>query len=124
MEKFAGFAADKLLRVTALLVSHRLHARSGARIAEGMARDPIPAEMIVLPADPAARLADTDCARAEVAFFSGDVFPDHSRRRCAPSQCGKPRASASSAAIAVCAMATEADPEDVVSRTPRSSISL
>jgi phosphoglycerate dehydrogenase-like enzyme len=57
--------------VTVLLVSHQLHARFGARIA---------AEMLVLPADPAARLPDAECARAEIAFFSGDIFPDHSRQ--------------------------------------------
>ena len=79
MEKFAGFAADKLLRVTALLVSHRVNAAHGARLA-ATARDSVRAEVIALPADPAARLADVDCARAEIAFFSGDVFPDHSRQ--------------------------------------------
>jgi D-2-hydroxyacid dehydrogenase (NADP+) len=57
--------------VTTVLVSHRLHARYGARIA---------AELLVLPADVAARLPDAECARAEIAFFSGDVFPDHSRQ--------------------------------------------
>jgi len=66
--------------VTTLLVSHQLNARYGTRIAAAAARARIPAELIVLPADPAARLADADCARAEVAFFSGDVFPDYSRQ--------------------------------------------
>ena len=55
-----------------LLVSHQLAARHGARIAA--------AELVVLPADPAARLPDAECARVEVAFFSGDVFPDGSRQ--------------------------------------------
>ncbi len=66
--------------MTSLLVSHRLHARFGARITEAVARDGIPAEMIVLPADPAARLSDAECARVEMAFFSSDVFPDFSRQ--------------------------------------------
>ena len=66
--------------MTSLLVSHRLHARFGARITEAVARDGIPAEMIVLPADPAARLTDAECARVETAFFSSDVFPDFSRQ--------------------------------------------
>jgi phosphoglycerate dehydrogenase-like enzyme len=59
--------------VTTLLVSHQLAARHGAKLATA-------AELIVLPPDPAARLADADCARIETAFFSGDVFPDYSRQ--------------------------------------------
>ena len=58
--------------MTPLLVSHQLNARFGARITG--------AELVVLPADPAARLADADCARVEAAFFSGDVFPGGSRQ--------------------------------------------
>ncbi len=57
--------------MTTVLVSHHLHARYRTRIA---------AELLVLPADPAGRLPDADCARAEIAFFSGDIFPDHSRQ--------------------------------------------
>jgi phosphoglycerate dehydrogenase-like enzyme len=66
--------------VTALLVSHRLNAAHGARIAEAAARSGPRAELIVLPPDPAARLADADCGRIEAAFFSGDVFPEYSRQ--------------------------------------------
>ena len=63
-----------------LLVSHRLNARFGARIAEIAARAGIPAERIVLPADPGERLSDVECARVETAFFSVDVYPDYSRQ--------------------------------------------
>lgn len=66
--------------MTTLLVSHRFHARFGARIAAAAARGSLPVELIVLPADPAARLADAECARLETAFFSADVFPDFSRQ--------------------------------------------
>ncbi|HET9403311.1 MAG TPA: D-2-hydroxyacid dehydrogenase [Burkholderiales bacterium] len=66
--------------VTALLVSHQLNARFGARIAETAAREKISLELVVLPADAAARLTDAQCGRVEAAFFSGDVFPDHSRQ--------------------------------------------
>ena len=59
--------------LTALLVSHKLNARYGPQIGGA-------AELVVLPADPAGRLADADCARLEAAFFSGDVFPDGSRQ--------------------------------------------
>ena len=66
--------------MTALLVSHQLHAAHGARIAEVAARGGFQTELIALPPDPAARLADADCARIEAAFFSGDVFPEFSRQ--------------------------------------------
>jgi phosphoglycerate dehydrogenase-like enzyme len=66
--------------VTALLVSHRLQAAHGARIADAARRGGFRAELIALPADPAARLADAECGRIEAAFFSGDIFPDHSRQ--------------------------------------------
>jgi len=66
--------------MTTLLVSHRLNARFGARITETVSRERIPAERIVLPADPAERLSDAKCARVETAFFSFDVFPDFSRQ--------------------------------------------
>lgn len=64
----------------ALLVSYKFHARFGGRIAEAAARESVPVELIVLPADSTARLPDTDCARVEAAFFSPDVFPEFSRQ--------------------------------------------
>ncbi len=66
--------------MTTLLLSHRLNTRFGARVAEIAAREGIPAERIVLPADPGERLSDAECARVETAFFSFDVFPDFSRQ--------------------------------------------
>src|SRR5512134_758709 len=66
--------------VTAVLVSHQLHVAHGARIAEAAARTGFRTELIALPADPGARLSDAECGRVEAAFFSGDVFPDHSRQ--------------------------------------------
>ncbi len=66
--------------MTTLLVSHQLSVRFGARIAEAAARTGTPLEILVLPADPAARLSDAECERIELAFFSVDVFPDHSRQ--------------------------------------------
>ena len=62
--------------MTTLLVSHQFNAAHGARIAGAGPG----AEIIALPPDPAGRLADAECARVEVAFFSGDVFPDFSRQ--------------------------------------------
>ncbi|HXF67444.1 MAG TPA: D-2-hydroxyacid dehydrogenase [Burkholderiales bacterium] len=66
--------------MTALLVSHRFNARYGARAAAAAEREGAALEFLVLPPDPAARLPEAECARAEIAFFSGDVFPDHSRQ--------------------------------------------
>lgn len=65
---------------TTLLLSHRCHADHGADIAAAAARDNIPLELLALPADREARLAETDCARITAAYFSGDVFPDFSRQ--------------------------------------------
>ncbi|MBI3043037.1 MAG: D-2-hydroxyacid dehydrogenase [Betaproteobacteria bacterium] len=66
--------------MTALLVSHHFNVHYGARVAAAASREKIAAEFLVLPADPAARLPDEECARVEIAFFSGDVFPDYSRQ--------------------------------------------
>lgn len=64
----------------ALVVSHAFSVRYGETLTGDAARAGIPLELLVLPADREARLPEADCARAEVAFFSGDVFPDYSRQ--------------------------------------------
>lgn len=66
--------------MTALLVSHRFCTDYGTRVAVAAARKKVTAEFLALPPDPAARLPDAECARTEIAFFSGDVFPDYSRQ--------------------------------------------
>lgn len=77
--------------MTALLVSHRFRAVYGDRfIADAEARG-VALELLVLPDDPEARLADDLAARAEVAYFSSDVFP----------QFGKPFFSATRKAAAL-----------------------
>jgi phosphoglycerate dehydrogenase-like enzyme len=63
--------------VTTLLVSHHTNARHGARIAAAAGRA---AEILVLPPAPDGRLPESDCARANAAFFSGDVVPDFARQ--------------------------------------------
>ena len=66
--------------MTALLVSHRCHAAYGRELAAFAAREKFPLELLVLPADREARLAETECARVKAAFFSSDIFPDFSRQ--------------------------------------------
>jgi phosphoglycerate dehydrogenase-like enzyme len=64
----------------ALLVSHALHQIYGATLASRAAAQRFPLEIMVLPADSAARLPESECARVDAAFFSPDVHPDHSRQ--------------------------------------------
>jgi phosphoglycerate dehydrogenase-like enzyme len=66
--------------MTTLLISSRLHAERGADIAAHAQRLGITLEPVVLPADPEGRLSDADCARLDLAFFSSDIFPTHSRQ--------------------------------------------
>ncbi len=61
--------------MTGLLVSHHFNARYGSEIAAAAARDGIPLELLVLPADPEARIDDARAARVEIAYFSSDVHP-------------------------------------------------
>lgn len=66
--------------MTTLLISDRCHAGHGAEIAAAAARVDLELELLALPADREARLADADCARIDIAYFSEDVFPDFSRQ--------------------------------------------
>ncbi len=66
--------------MTALLVSHRFNDRFGDAVRAAAAREKLALELLVLPADPAARIDDATAARADAAYFSGDVFPSHSKQ--------------------------------------------
>jgi phosphoglycerate dehydrogenase-like enzyme len=61
-----------------LLVSQRCHAAFGADLARHAADAGL--EIIALPENRDARLADDVCAQVTVALFSGDAFPDFSRQ--------------------------------------------
>ena len=63
-----------------LLLSHRCNADFGASILAAAARANLKLEPLVLPPDRDARLPDEDCARADIAFFSEDLFPEFSRQ--------------------------------------------
>ena len=64
----------------ALIISHRCHAVFGAELAAAVARLKLPHDVVALPADKDARLSDADVARGEIAFFSQDLNPHHSRQ--------------------------------------------
>ena len=66
--------------MTTLLISYRCNSHYGAEIAAAAARANLKLELLVLPADREARLADADFARIDIAYFSEDIFPDFSRQ--------------------------------------------
>lgn len=66
--------------MAALLISHRCNIEHGADLGALAAQEKRALELLVLPPEPDARLAEAACARADAAFFSGDVFPAHSRQ--------------------------------------------
>ncbi len=65
--------------MTGLLVSHRFNERFGKDILANARRDGVDIEFLVLPSDPEGRIDDASAARAEAAYFSGDVCPGHSK---------------------------------------------
>jgi D-2-hydroxyacid dehydrogenase (NADP+) len=64
----------------ALLISHACHAMFGTHLAAALTRLELPLEVLVLPSDKDARLSETDIAHIDIAYFSQDIFPDHSRQ--------------------------------------------
>jgi phosphoglycerate dehydrogenase-like enzyme len=66
--------------VTVILLSYRAHAHYAAEIAAAAGEARIAAELLPMLPDPAARLSEADIARIDVAFFSEDIYPDHSRQ--------------------------------------------
>lgn len=63
-----------------LIVSRRLEDRHGTALVREARAAGIELDLLVLPPDPEARLDDGEAARAEIAFFSQDVYPTHSRQ--------------------------------------------
>ena len=61
--------------MTGVIVSHHFNTRFGRDFAAAARNAGLNIELLVLPEDPEARIADADAARAQVAYFSGDVFP-------------------------------------------------
>ena len=63
-----------------LLVSHQFNAKHGTAFVAGAQTSGIDIELLVLPPDPEARIADADAARADIAYFSSDIFPNFARQ--------------------------------------------
>ena len=63
-----------------LLVSHRLEATRGPDLATEIERHAWPLQKMVLPDEPEARLDDAASQTIDIAFFSGDIHPVHSRQ--------------------------------------------
>ena len=59
----------------ALLVSHVFNAKFGSDFVAAAKRNGIDVELLALPPAPDARIDDSLAARAEVAYFSSDLFP-------------------------------------------------
>jgi len=62
-----------------LLVSTRFLGRHGAALEAAARSGGLALERIIVPDDPEARIEASDCARIELAYFSGDLFPERSR---------------------------------------------
>ncbi len=65
--------------MTVILVSTHFARAHGNALRAVAAEAEFTYELLILPADPDARLAPEECDRADVSFFSGDIFPVHSR---------------------------------------------
>ncbi len=66
--------------MTGLLVSHQFKARYGADVVAAAKRDGVEIELLTLPPDPEARIDDTAAARADIAYFSSDIFPKYTKQ--------------------------------------------
>lgn len=65
--------------MTTILVSHHFAQTYWERVARVAFEAGLTYDILTLPPDPDARLTAEECARADIAFFSGDIFPRYSR---------------------------------------------
>ncbi len=66
--------------MTGLLVSHQFNAKYGKDVVAAAKRDGIDIELLVLPPDAEARIDDAAAVRAEIAYFSSDLFPQFAKQ--------------------------------------------
>ena len=62
------------------IVSHQFNARYGRDFAAAAQRGGVELDLIVLPPDPEARVADALAARADIAYFSSDIVPTFAKQ--------------------------------------------
>ena len=63
-----------------LLVSHQFNTRYGTDFVAAGKRNSVDIELLVLPPDPEARIDEAAAARAEIAYFSSDIIPLHTKQ--------------------------------------------
>ncbi len=66
--------------MTGLLVSNRFNAAFGKDFVAAARHDGVELDLLVLPPDSAARIDDAVAARAEIAYFSSDAYPEFSKQ--------------------------------------------
>jgi phosphoglycerate dehydrogenase-like enzyme len=66
--------------VPGLLVSHQFNEKHGADFVAAAKSNGVDLELLVLPPDPEARIADADAARADIAYFSSDIVPTFAKQ--------------------------------------------
>ena len=66
--------------MTGLLVSHQFNAKYGNDVAAAAKNSGVGLELLVLPPDPEARITDEAAARAQIAYFSSDIFPRYTKQ--------------------------------------------
>ena len=66
--------------MTGLLVSHQFNAKYGEDVVAAAKRDGIDIDLLVLPPDSEARIDDAAVVRAEIAYFSSDLFPQFAKQ--------------------------------------------
>ncbi len=65
--------------MTTILLSTNFARTHDAELRAAATEAGIDYDLLLLPEDPDARLTPTQCATADIAFFSGDIFPAYSR---------------------------------------------
>jgi len=66
--------------LTEVLVSHHFNAKFGAQFVAAAREYGVDVTLLVLPPEPDSRIEDDTAKRAQVAYFSGDIFPHFTKQ--------------------------------------------